>query len=60
MHLIHIDSTQNLRQVGRITCWGKEKPESTWNGMDTVEEQIKDYAIEMIKNNESQGKQKGL
>ena len=22
-----------------------EKPESTWNGMDMVEEQIKDYAI---------------
>ena len=48
MHLIQIGSTQNLRQVGRITCWGKEKPESTWNGMDTVEEQIKDYAIRKI------------
>ena len=37
----------------------KEKLESTWNGMDMVEEQIKDYDIWRIKEQLEPGKAKG-
>ena len=52
MHLIRIGSTQNSYSGWEDQrAGGKEKPESTWKGMDMVEEQIEDYAIRKIKNN---------
>ena len=38
----------------------KEKPESTWNGMDMVEEQIKDCDIRKIEEQLESGKAQGF